>query len=198
MISKLSIIKNKLFAAIAMAVCVSLTACAQKKAEGSAASHKVLVAYFSATGTTARAAETVARTTGGDLLAIEPTEAYTAADLDWNDDTSRSTREMKDASARPALKPTDKDLTAYDVVFVGYPIWWGEAPRVVNSFVEAHDLKGKRLVPFATSGGSGIGESVEALRKAYPGLTWTDGRLLNGADEADVRSWTESVLTAKQ
>lgn len=195
---KPSIIMNKLFAAIVMAVCVSLTACAQKKAEGGAASHKVLVAYFSATGTTARAAETVARTTGGDLLAIEPAEAYTAADLDWNDDTSRSTREMKDVSARPALKATDKDLSAYDVVFVGYPIWWGEAPRVVNSFVEAHDLKGKRLVPFATSGGSGIGESVEALRKAYPALTWTDGRLLNGADEADVRSWTESVLTAKQ
>ena len=195
---KLSIIMNKLLTAIAMAVCVSLTACAQKKAEGGAQPHKVLVAYFSATGMTARAAETVARVTGGDLLAIESAEAYTAADLDWNDDTSRSTREMKDASARPALKATDKDLTAYDVVFIGYPIWWGEAPRVVNSFVEAHDLKGKRLVPFATSGGSGVGESVEALRKAYPGLTWEDGRLLNGAAEADVRSWTESVLTAKQ
>ena len=195
---KLSIIMNKLLTAIAMAVCVSLTACAQKKAEGGVQPHKVLVAYFSATGTTARAAETVARVTGGDLLAIESAEAYTAADLDWNDDTSRSTREMKDVSARPALKATDKDLTAYDVVFIGYPIWWGEAPRVVNSFVEAHDLKGKRLVPFATSGGSGVGESVEALRKAYPGLTWEDGRLLNGAAEADVRSWTESVLTAKQ
>ena len=198
MIFKHSIIMNKLLTAIAMAVCVSLTACAQKKAEGGAQPHKVLVAYFSATGTTARAAGTVARTTGGDLLAIESAEAYTAADLDWNDDTSRSTREMKDASARPALKATDKDLTAYDVVFIGYPIWWNEAPRIVNTFVEAYDLKGKRLVPFATSGGSGVSNSVEALRKAYPGLQWEDGRLLNGAGEADVRSWTESVLTAKQ
>lgn len=191
-------IMNKLLTAIAMAVCVSFTACAQKKAEGGALPHKVLVAYFSATGTTARAAETVARTTEGDLFAIEPEQAYTAADLDWNDESSRSTREMKDAAARPALKTTDKDLSAYDVVFIGYPIWWNEAPRIVNTFVEAYDLKGKRLVPFATSGGSGVSNSVEALRKAYPGLQWEDGRLLNGAGESDVREWTENLLSVSR
>lgn len=191
-------IMNKLLTAIAMAVCVSFTACAQKKTEGGVQPHKVLVAYFSATGTTARAAETVARTTEGDLFAIEPEQAYTAADLDWNDESSRSTREMKDAAARPALKTTDKDLSAYDVVFIGYPIWWNEAPRIVNTFVEAYDLKGKRLVPFATSGGSGVSNSVEALRKAYPGLQWEDGRLLNGAGESDVREWTENLLSVSR
>ena len=116
-------------------------------------------------------------------------KAYTEADLDWRNDKSRSSVEMKDPKARPALKGMMKDLTGYDVVFIGYPIWWDAAPRVINTFIESHDLKGKRLIPFATSGSSGIEESVKALRKSYPDLKWSDGRLLNRASDATIQEW---------
>ena len=150
---------------------------------------KVLVAYFSATGTTAGVAEKLASATGGELYAIVPQKAYTEADLDWRNDKSRSSVEMKDPKARPALKGMMKDLTGYDVVFIGYPIWWDAAPRVINTFIESYDLKGKRLIPFATSGSSGIEESVKALRKSYPDLKWSDGRLLNRASDATIQEW---------
>ena len=141
-------------------------------------SSKVLVAYFSATGTTAGVAEKLASATGGELYAIVPEKAYTSADLD---------------KARPALKGAVKDLDGYDVVFIGYPIWWDAAPRVINTFIENHDLKGKRLIPFATSGSSGIEESVKALRKSYPELKWSDGRLLNRASDATIQEWIDKL-----
>ena len=100
---------------------------------------------------------------------------------------------MNDEKARPALKTKKTDVAAYDVVFIGYPIWWGVAPRIINTFIESHDLKGKTLVPFATSGGSGIGPSVKALKAAYPSLQWTEGRLLNRASEGDIRTWVEKL-----
>lgn len=156
-------------------------------------SSKVLVAYFSATGTTAGVAEKLASATGGELCAIVPQKAYTEADLDWRNDKSRSSVEMKDPKARPALKGMMKDLTGYDVVFIGYPIWWDAAPRVINTFIESHDLKGKRLIPFATSGSSGIEESVKALRKSYPDLKWSDGRLLNRASDATIQEWVDKL-----
>lgn len=154
---------------------------------------KVLVAYFSATGTTAGVAEKLAKATGGELYAIVPEKAYTSADLDWRNDKSRSSVEMKDPKARPALKGAVKDLDGYDVVFIGYPIWWDAAPRVINTFIESHDLKGKRLIPFATSGSSGIEESVKALRKSYPELKWSDGRLLNRASDATIQEWIDKL-----
>ena len=156
-------------------------------------SSKVLVAYFSATGTTAGVAEKLASATGGELYAIVPEKAYTSADLDWGNDKSRSSVEMKDPKARPALKGAVKDLDGYDVVFIGYPIWWDAAPRVINTFIESHDLKGKRLIPFATSGSSGIEESVKALRKSYPELKWSDGRLLNRASDATIQEWIDKL-----
>lgn len=156
-------------------------------------SSKVLVAYFSATGTTAGVAEKLASATGGELYAIVPEKAYTSADLDWCNDKSRSSVEMKDPKARPALKGAVKDLDGYDVVFIGYPIWWDAAPRVINTFIENHDLKGKRLIPFATSGSSGIEESVKALRKSYPELKWSDGRLLNRASDATIQEWIDKL-----
>lgn len=185
---------KQIFMALALLCGVTLTACAQKqKTQPMTHDAKILVAYFSATGTTAEAAAKLARVTGGELFAVTPRQAYTAADLDWHDKQSRSSVEMNDEKARPALKTKKTDVAAYDVVFIGYPIWWGVAPRIINSFIESHDLKGKTLVPFATSGGSGIGPSVKALKAAYPSLQWTEGRLLNRASEGDIRTWVEKL-----
>lgn len=152
---------------------------------------RIAVVYFSATGTTRRAAGVVAEATGGTLHEIVPERPYTAADLDWHDRQSRSSREMNDPAARPAIVEDDWDAEAVEVVFLGYPIWWDLAPRVVNTFIESHDLKGKTLVPFATSGGSGIAASVAALQGEYPALDWKAGKLLNRADAKSVREWLD-------
>ena len=151
----------------------------------------MLVAYFSATGTTEDVAEKIAAVTGGELHEIAPEQAYTDADLDWNNRQSRSSVEMNDPKSRPALKEKKANMADYDVVYIGFPIWWGVAPHIVNTFIESHDLKGKTLMPFATSGGSGISQAVAALRKAYPELNWQDGKLLNRADERTIRAWIE-------
>ncbi len=151
--------------------------------------HKILVAYFSATGTTARAAEKLADVTGGELYVIEPAQPYTSADLDWNNKRSRSSVEMNDSKARPAIKGSKENIADYDVVFIGYPIWWNLAPRIINTFIESHDLKGKTVIPFATSGGSTLAGSAAALKKSYPTLNWKEGRLLNRADEKSIRAW---------
>ena len=154
---------------------------------------KILVAYFSATGTTARAAEKLANVTGGELYAITPVESYTSADLDWNDKRSRSSVEMNDPKSRPALKGQKENIADYDVVFIGYPIWWDLAPRVIDTFIESHDLTGKTVIPFATSGGSTLSGSAAALKRSYPALNWKEGRLLNRADEKTIRTWIEKL-----
>ena len=153
--------------------------------------HKVLVAYFSATGVTARAAQKVAEATGGEVYAITPAKPYTNADLDWNDKRSRSSLEMNDQKARPALGGKRLDVSEYDVVFIGYPIWWDQAPRLINTFIESHNLKGKTVIPFATSDGSTISGSAATLKRSYPELEWKEGRLLNRADENTVRTWID-------
>ena len=169
-----------------MAIVAMCTTVYAQKGEG-----KVLVAYFSATGTTEDVAEKIAAVTGGELHEIAPEQAYTDADLDWNNRQSRSSVEMNDPKSRPALKEKKANMADYDVVYIGFPIWWGVAPHIVNTFIESHDLKGKTLIPFATSGGSGISQAVAALRKAYPDLNWQDGKLLNHADERTIRAWIE-------
>ena len=169
-----------------MAIVAMCTMVYAQKGEG-----KVLVAYFSATGTTEDVAEKIAAVTGGELHEIAPEQAYTNADLDWNNRQSRSSVEMNDPKSRPALKEKKANMADYDVVYIGFPIWWGVAPHIVNTFIESHDLKGKTLIPFATSGGSGISQAVAALRKAYPDLNWQDGKLLNHADERTIRAWIE-------
>ncbi len=184
---------NKLLLTLAAIVAFGFTACAQKKDNQSMETRKTLVAYFSATGTTARAAKALAEVSGGTLHEIVPEKAYTSADLDWHDQQSRSSVEMNDPKSRPALKASGTDLSAYEVVFIGYPIWWDQAPRVINTFIESHDLKGKTLVPFATSGSSGIGNSVVKLKQSYPDLNWKDGKLLNRADRATLQQWVESL-----
>ena len=155
--------------------------------------HKVLVAYFSATGVTAQAAQKVADATGGEVYAITPAKPYTDVDLDWRDKPSRSSVEMNDPKARPALGGKRLDVSEYDVVFIGYPIWWDQAPRIINTFIESHNLKGKTVIPFATSGGSTISGSVATLKRCYPALEWKEGCLLNRVDEKTVRTWIERL-----
>ncbi len=154
---------------------------------------RVLVAYFSATGTTEAAAGKLAKATGGTLYEIEPERAYTSADLDWHNSNSRSSVEMKDAGARPAIKGKKVDMAQYDTVYLGYPIWWNMAPRAVNTFIESVELSGKTVVLFATSGGSSIDGSVEAIRKSYPDVKFVKGRLLNGMTESAIGAWVKEL-----
>ena len=140
---------------------------------------KTLVVYFSATGTTKAAAQRLAKEFNADLYEITPEVPYTAADLDWRDKNSRSTIEMKDKSSRPAIKGRCENIAEYDVVWIGFPVWWYTAPTIVNTFIEAHDLSGKTLNVFATSGGSGVDGSANDLKKAYPQYTWGESRLMN-------------------
>ena len=143
------------------------------------AESKTMVVYFSATGTTKAAAQKIAKEQNAVLWEIEPAEKYTAADLDWRNKQSRSSIEMADPSARPTIKQCT-NIQPYDTIYVGYPIWWGICPRIIDSWLENNlpQLEGKTLIPFATSGSSGIEQSVDYLRKTYPGLKWEEGRLI--------------------
>ena len=126
---------------------------------------KTLVVYFSASGVTARAAKEVAAAVGADLYEIRPEQPYTAADLDWMDKRSRSTIEMNDPGCRPAIAEPVEQMEQYDTVFVGFPVWWYVEPRIVDTFLESYDFSGKTLIPFATSGGSGIGKAEKSLQE---------------------------------
>lgn len=182
----------KLILAIISVAAMGTISCAQQKS-GKTAASKILVAYFSATGNTIEAAKKIADATGGKLFAITPAQAYTSTDLDWNDRESRSSREMADNKSRPALKNKFKDISNYDVVLIGYPIWWDLAPRIINTFIETHDLKGKTLIPFATSGGSSIKNSADNLELTYPTLKWKKGKLLNGMNKQEVANWVKEL-----
>lgn len=183
--------KIGLILAAAASFVLTFAACGTKKETKTMEKNnpRVLVAYFSATGTTEGVAQMIAQATGGELLAITPTEEYTAADLDWTNPNSRSSRENADSTARPAIRKEKANLDGYDVVYLGYPNWWNDAPRIVNSFVEAYDLKGKKVVPFMTSGGSGIENSVAHLRRLYPDVDWQDGKLLNRPTKQEVEAF---------
>lgn len=156
--------------------------------------NRVLVAYFSATGTTEGVAEHIANGLNADIYEIIPEEPYTDADLNYNDNNSRSTIEMNDSNSRPAISGSVENMEQYDIVFIGYPIWWGEAPRIVSTFVESYDFSGKTVVPFCTSGGSGVGSSATNLEQLTSGATWMEGRRLNGSDSQDtVMEWVNSL-----
>lgn len=154
---------------------------------------KKLVAYFSATGTTEKTAKALAHAVGADLFKIVPETPYTDADLDWHDEGSRSSREMADKTSRPAVASQVENMDDYDVVFVGFPIWWYVAPTIVNTFLEQYDLSGKTVVPFATSGSSGMGETNAHLAPSCPGAKLLEGRRFAGADEAELANWAESL-----
>ena len=153
-----------------------------------------LVAYFSATGATAKAARMLADAVGGELYEIKPAVPYTSADLDWTDKRSRSSVEMNEKQSRPALKDTGAPVAGYDEVFLGFPIWWYVAPTIINSFLEAYDFSGKTIVLFATSGGSGLGKSAAGLRSSAPGAKIVDGRMLNGRlNEGELKAWVSGL-----
>lgn len=147
---------------------------------------KRLVTYFSASGVTRKAAEELAAVAKADIHEIKPAEPYTREDLDWRNKKSRSSLEMQNEASRPALDGAIPDLSEYDTVYIGFPIWWGIAPRVVNTFIENSDLKDKDLIVFATSGGSGLEYAVNDLRKRYPGLNIRSGRLVKGKITEDM------------
>ena len=162
------------------ALLFGMSACAQNNQSDSNSMNKeipkmkkTLVAYFSATGTTKAAAERL------DLFEIVPAQPYTSADLDWTNKQSRSSVEMKDKSSRPAIAATCDKMADYDTVWIGFPVWWYTAPTIINTFIEAHDLAGKTLCVFATSGGSNVNGSAADLKKAYPQYSWGESRLMN-------------------
>ena len=156
---------------------------------------KTLVAYFSATGTTAQAAKLLAKAAGADLYEIRPAMPYTKADLNWMDDKSRSSLEMRDPSSRPAIAGRAENMDAYDRIFLGFPIWWYVAPALINSFLESYDFSGKTIILFATSGGSGFGKTVEGLKNSVsPTARIIKGRLLNGRlSESELRAWVQAL-----
>lgn len=158
---------------------------------------KMLVAYFSASGVTAQVAKELAAATGADLFEIAPEQPYSNADLNWQDKGSRTTIEMNDESCRPAIAGTVADMAAYDTVFVGFPVWWYVEPRIIDTFLEAYDFSGKTIVPFATSGGSGLGSAPQRMQAIAPGAKVLAGGLLNGCpSQVSLAEWAEKALEA--
>lgn len=154
---------------------------------------KKLVAYFSASGVAKKAAESLAEAAGADLYEISPQIPYTTADLNWMDKKSRSSAEMNDPASRPALADMSAGIEGYDVVFVGFPVWWYTAPAIIRTFLEAYDFSGKVIVPFATSGGSRLGRTAETLQELVPAAAVKDGKLLNGRLNAgELKKWADS------
>jgi flavodoxin len=155
---------------------------------------KVLVAYFSATNNTRPLAEYIADAAGADLYEITPAVPYTSADLNYNDSSTRATVEQNDASARPAISGSVENMADYDVVFIGYPIWWGQAPRIISTFLESYDLSGKTIIPFCTSGSSGIGSSATNLHSLAPNANWLAGqRFSSGTSRDTMANWVNGL-----
>ena len=152
---------------------------------------KTLIAYFSASGVTARVAKEMAQAVGADLYEIRPAQPYTDADLDWTDKKSRSTAEMTDPACRPAIAEPVENMSQYDTVLVGFPIWWGVEPRVVDTFLEGYDFSNKTMIPFATSGGSGISRAEKSVQAHCPKAAWKKGQLLTVSGAAD---WVRRVV----
>lgn len=193
---------NKLIAIILAAITLSCTGNSKRQQASdnnaipdtavATSAGNTLVAYFSATGTTKKVAEQIAQATGASLYEITPDRPYTSADLDWNVETSRSSIEMHDDNCRPDLGGEKIDLGKYDVIFLGFPNWWNLPPRQINTFIETHDLSGKKIIPFMTSGGSTIDNSEKYLKELYPRLNWHPGKLLNSTDSLTI--WATQAI----
>ncbi|MCI5650333.1 MAG: flavodoxin [Fusicatenibacter sp.] len=153
---------------------------------------KKLVAYFSAGGTTKKVAEMIAESAKADLYEITPKTPYTKEDLNWMDKKSRSSIEMKDKKSRPEIADTDAKISIYDEIVLGFPIWWYVAPTIINTFLESYDFSGKRILLFATSGGSGFGNTVRELQPSAPGAVITEGKLLNRASRQEISEWIKT------
>ncbi len=156
---------------------------------------KKLVAYFSASGVTKTAAERLAKAAGADLFEIKPAVPYTRADLDWTNKKSRSSIEMSDPTSRPQIAERLSNMEDYDTVFIGFPIWWYVAPTIINTFVESYDFSGKTIVPFATSGGSGMGRTSEVLKSlCSTSAKWENGKMLNRISEKELLNWVYKYI----
>ena len=184
---------KKLVLMLTALLTISLSACSQSNKKENK-EMKVLVAYFSASGVTKGVAQQLAEVAGADLHEIKPAQPYTDADLDWRNKQSRSSVEMKDKSSRPAITDKLQNMKDYDVVYVGFPIWWYTCPTIVNTFMEAYNFQGKTVIPFATSGGSSIKKACEDLKTTYPNINGKEGKLLNHASKCDLQKWVESNL----
>lgn len=154
---------------------------------------KKLVAYFSASGVTKNIAVRLAKAADADLFEIKPSVPYTRADLDWTNKKSRSSVEMNNPDSRPEIAERLSNMEDYDTVFIGFPIWWYVAPTIINTFVESYDFSGKTIVPFATSGGSGMGKTVEVLKSLCPNANWENGKMLNRVSDWELESWVKGL-----
>ena len=152
---------------------------------------KKLVAYFSASGVTEKTAPKLAKAVGADLFEIKPAVPYTHADLDWTNNKSRSSVEMSNPQSRPEIASYCENMDEYDTVYVGFPIWWYVAPTIIDTFLESYDFSGKTVIPFATSGGSGMGKTVDVLKKVCPNATWKAGGIVNRMTESELAKWAE-------
>ena len=179
---------------LAVLTVFAASACSQNRTKQTMEKKKVLVVYFSATGTTRQVAKQIAKTADADICEIAPAKPYSSADLDWTNKQSRSSVEMNNPKARPEIKAVTVDVSRYDYIFLGYPIWWDLAPRTVNTFIEAADLSGKTVIPFATSGSSTIANSVAELKKSYPKVKWQTGRLMNRVSEKEIGTWVSASI----
>lgn len=179
---------------LAVLTVFAASACSQNRTKQTMEKKKVWVVYFSATGTTRQVAKQIARIADAEICEIAPAKPYSSADLDWTNKQSRSSVEMNNPKARPEIKAVTVDVSRYDYIFLGYPIWWDLAPRAVNSFIEAADLSGKTVIPFATSGSSTIANSVAELKKSYPEIKWQTGRLLNRVSEKEIGTWVSASI----
>lgn len=182
---------KKIIMAIAVLATV-ITACGQNNKK-SKTEMKSLVAYFSATGTTEAVAKDLAEVTGATLYEIKPEVKYTEKDLDWTAQDSRSSIEMKDRSSRPAIVKDLKDADSYDVIFIGFPVWWYTAPTIINTFIETYGFKGKTVVFFATSGGSSIDKANAEFKAQYPEINWKAGKTLNRKSKEEIKAWAEGL-----
>lgn len=154
---------------------------------------KKLVAYFSASGTTKKAAEHLAKAASADLFEIKPAVPYSRADLDWTNKKSRSSIEMQNSDSRPAIAEQLSNIEDYDTIFIGFPIWWYVAPTIIDTFVESYDFSGKTIIPFATSGGNGMGKTVEVLQALCPTANWKDSKMLNHISNTELQNWLRDL-----
>ena len=190
---------KRLSTILALSLAVILCACAGNKVEQGSAQQSntenmnkktTLVAYFSATGTTKTVAEFIKDEVNGDIFEIIPKQKYSSSDLNWNDNSSRSTKEQNDKNARPEIQ-NNIDVSSYDVIFIGYPIWWGDTPRIIQTFMEKTNLVGKTMIPFCTSSSTGIQASENTL-KSYSGINWISGKRLE-ASKSEITNWVKSL-----
>lgn len=154
---------------------------------------KILVTYFSCSGVTKSVAQNIADITGGDIFEIEPKIPYTSGDLNWMDKSSRSSVEMKNPNSRPEIAKVVSNMVDYDTIYIGFPIWWYVAPTIINTFLESYDFSNKTIIPFATSGGSGVGKTEEILKTVCPTANWKSCKLLNNVSRENIAMWIENL-----